>query len=197
NGAQTRFTVADDAPPSSCAITCPSDITVSNEAGLCGAHVSFTPPSGPGTVTCDHTSGSLFPVGTTEVTCSSSLGTSCHFNVTVNDAESPSITAPTVSVSSLWPPNHRMVDVTVSYGASDGCGSAVCTLSVTSNEPVDGLGDGDTAPDWEIVDAHHVRLRAERSGTGGGRVYTVTVTCTDGAGNTATRSTTVTVPHSK
>ena len=43
--------------------------------------------------------------------------------------------------------------------------------------------DGNTAPDWEIVDSHHVRLRAERSGRGNGRVYTITITCTDGSGN--------------
>jgi hypothetical protein len=42
--------------------------------------------------------------------------------------------------------------------------------------------------DWEIIDAHLVALRAERSGTGAGRAYTVTLTCTDAAGNTSTRS---------
>ena len=270
NRAQTNFTVADGAPPSSCAISCPSDITVDNDAGICGAHVAFTPPSGPGTVTCDRASGSLFPLGTTAVQCSSSLGTSCSFNVTVNDAEPPSIAAPpdvtaecnapvslgsatagdncpgitvsndapasfplgtttvtwtaadahghsasdtqtvtvadttppaitavTASPSSLWPPNHGMIDVTVSYGASDSCGSADCALAVSSNEPVNGLGDGDASPDWEIVDAHHVRLRAERAGTGTRRVYTITVTCGDGHGNVSTKTATVSVPHNK
>jgi hypothetical protein len=56
------------------------------------------------------------------------------------------------------------------------------------------MGDGDTAPDWVIVDAHHVLLRAERGGKGNGRVYTITVTCVDPSGNTTTRTATVRVP---
>jgi hypothetical protein len=59
--------------------------------------------------------------------------------------------------------------------------------SVTSNEPVNGLGDGDASPDWTIIDAHHINLRAERSGTGTGRTYTITITCTDGAATPARR----------
>jgi hypothetical protein len=72
-----------------------------------------------------------------------------------------------------------------------------CTLSVTSNEPTNGLGDGDTPNDWEVIDAHHVRLRAERSGKGTGRTYTITVTCTDAAGNAVVRTATVRVPRNQ
>jgi len=96
----------------------------------------------------------------------------------------------------LWPPNHKMVNVTVSYQEQSAC-PVTCTLSVTSNEPVNGTGDGDTGPDWEVIDAHHVRLRAERSGGGSGRIYTITITCTDSQGNTSTATTTVSVPHSR
>lgn len=47
------------------------------------------------------------------------------------------------------------------------------------------------------MDLHHVRLRAERSGLGTGRVYTITLTCTDAANNVTVRNATVIVPHSK
>ena len=104
------------------------------------------------------------------------------------------ITNVSVNKSVLWPPNHKMVNVTVNYTTVNNCAPVTCTLSVTSNEPVDGLDDGNTAPDWEVIDAHHVRLRAERSGVGTGRIYTITITCTDGMGGTATATTTVSVP---
>jgi hypothetical protein len=69
--------------------------------------------------------------------------------------------------------------------------------SVQSNEPVNGLGDGDTAPDWQITGNHTVSLRAERSGKGSGRIYTITIQATDAAGNMSTPQTvTVKVPHS-
>ena len=87
----------------------------------------------------------------------------------------------------------------MSYSTADNCsasGAISCSLSATSNEPSNGLGDGDTAPDWIIVDSHHLKLRAERSGTGTGRVYTVTITCTDQAGRSTSQAVTVTVPLS-
>jgi hypothetical protein len=68
---------------------------------------------------------------------------------------------------------------------------------VSSNEPIGSGGSGNTAPDWEVVDAHHVRLRSERAGNGIGRVYTITISCRDGAGGAASRAVTVIVPHSK
>lgn len=195
NRNDVEFEVATDAPPSSCVLTCPADITVGNDPGACGAVVSYAAPTGAGTVSCDHASGSFFALGTTAVTCTSSFGSSCTFHVTVNDTQSPSITSVTAAPASLWPPNHNLVDVVVNYAASDNCGAAACVMTITSNEPQNGLGDGDASPDWQIVDAHHVRLRAERSGTGSGRIYTMTVVCGDATGNQTTRSATVTVRH--
>jgi len=111
----------------------------------------------------------------------------------------PTITNATADPSVLWPPNHRMVNVTVSYDVTDNCpllpGS--CTLSVTSNEPVFGHGSGHTSPDWIVVDDHHVLLRAERQGNGNGRIYTITITCTDSGGNSSTDEVEVTVPHNQ
>ncbi len=109
----------------------------------------------------------------------------------------PNLENLTASQAVLWPPDHKMVRVVLDYTLVIGCLSpqeVTTTVSVASNEPVNGLGDGDMAPDWQIIDAHHVLLRAERSGTGQGRVYTITVTATDESGNSSSQSTTVTVP---
>jgi len=119
--------------------------------------------------------------------------------VTVEDSTPPEIASLTVDPAVLWPPNHKMVTVSVSVDVSDQCdASPSCRISsVESNEPVDGEGDGNTAPDWTITGDLTADLRAERSGTGSGRVYTVTVECTDAAGLTSTSSVDVLVPKSQ
>jgi endo-1,4-beta-xylanase len=72
---------------------------------------------------------------------------------------------------------------------------------VTSSEPDNGLGDGDTAGDiqgWTAgTDDRTGQLRAERAGGGTGRVYTFTYQATDAAGNRVTAICTVTVPHNR
>ena len=105
------------------------------------------------------------------------------------------ITNATIDKPALWPPNHKMVDVTVSYAVTDNCGPVNSALSISSNEPVNGKGDGNTATDWEVIDAHHVRLRAERSGQGDGRVYTITIMASDSSGNTSSQILTVSGAH--
>jgi len=107
------------------------------------------------------------------------------------------ISSVSANPSTLWPPNHKMVPVSMSVAVTDICDAApVCRIiSVSSNEPVNGLGDGDTSPDWEITGNLAVNLRAERSGKGNGRVYTNTVACTDASGNSSTKTVAVTVPH--
>lgn len=103
----------------------------------------------------------------------------------------------------LWPPNHEMVAVTASvYGTDSLSGVAsVILTSITSSEPDNGTGDGDTTND--IKDAqlgtadNQFLLRAERSGSGSGRTYTITYTATDNAGYKTVSSATVTVPHSQ
>ena len=67
-----------------------------------------------------------------------------------------------------------------------------------SNEPVIGRGDGEAALDWVITGDHTVLLRAERSGDGSGRIYTINIEATDAAGNVSVSKTvTVTVPKSE
>jgi uncharacterized repeat protein (TIGR01451 family) len=109
----------------------------------------------------------------------------------------PTITAASVNKSTLWPPDHKMIDATVDYNVTDTCGPVATMLSVSSNEPINGTGDGDTAPDWEILDSHHLRLRAERAGNGSGRVYAITITATDTAGQSSSQVLTVLVPKNQ
>jgi DNA/RNA endonuclease G (NUC1) len=120
-------------------------------------------------------------------------------SVAVIDNTAPAVSALSLSINELWPASHQMVPVTVSYTATDfGDASPVCTLRVVSNEAIDGLGDGDTAPDWTIVDAHHIQLRAERAAQGDGRIYSITADCVDKFGNVGHSATAVvTVPKSK
>ncbi len=103
----------------------------------------------------------------------------------------------TASPKRLWPPNHKMVNISVSVTMSNL--SVFKLTSVTSNEPDNGLGDGDTANDiqgWAIgTPDTKGKLRAERSGRGNGRIYTLTYTGQNAAGNSAKCSATVTVPH--
>jgi hypothetical protein len=119
--------------------------------------------------------------------------------VTVEDTTPPVIGSVTASPNRLWAPNHQLVPVTVSVPVSDICDAApTCKIiGVSSNEPINGPGDGNTAPDWVITGALTVDLRSERSGTGTGRVYLVQVQCTDSSGNSATKAVSVSVPKSQ
>ena len=117
--------------------------------------------------------------------------------VTVRDTTAPIIQSVTANPSVINKTGHEMVPVVISVSATDGCSGAVtCRIvSVTSNEPISGTGGGDLSPDWVITGALTVQLRAERSPKGNGRIYTITVVCTDAAGNSSTSTTTVTVPR--
>jgi hypothetical protein len=119
------------------------------------------------------------------------------------DRTAPTFGACTANPSSLWPPNHKLVDVSVSVIVKDrGSGPGGFVLrSVTSNEPDDGLGDGDSPNDIQKFQVGTPdtsgKLRAERSGGGAGRTYTLVYEGTDAAGNTAVCSATVTVPRNQ
>jgi hypothetical protein len=97
----------------------------------------------------------------------------------------------------LWPPNHKMAAVSI-VGVSDpnNDGVKITITKVTQDEPVNGLGDGDTGPD-AAIQGDTVLLRAERSGTGNGRVYHIHFTADDGQGGACSGSVPVGVPHSK
>jgi hypothetical protein len=121
-------------------------------------------------------------------------------NVTVNDAEPPQLTL-TASPAVLWPPNHKLVPVTITVTATDNVDQAplIQLVSVTSSEPDSGTENGDEPGDIQGAalgtDDRSVLLRAERYGNGPGRTYTLTYRATDRAGNVTERQVTVVVPH--
>jgi endo-1,4-beta-xylanase len=103
----------------------------------------------------------------------------------------------------LAPPDHTyrtfattalVTSATDTCDASVGVGSVVIT-QVTSDEPDNGNGDGNTINDIVIApDCHSVQVRSERAGPLNGRVYFVTLRVTDASGNSTTKSVKITVP---
>jgi len=160
------------------------------------------PPQNPPVMTFVSFMGEL-PKGTNaigiSVTDSGSNSTACTTTVRVVDTTPPIIAAVSASPNLLWPPNHKMVDVVVRARVTDTCSTNTWRIiRVTSNEPVDGTGDGHTTPDWIITSAHTLKLRAERAGNGHGRVYSITIQACDAAGNrSTTKVVTVPVPHNR
>jgi hypothetical protein len=139
-------------------------------------------------------SGKSFNKGITTVTytLSNDATKSCSFTVTVQDKQLPIINNLSASQTTLWPPDHKLKDITVDYSATDNCGIASSQMSVSSDEPVQSREKDDQSPDWQILDNHHIRLRAERLENGNGRTYSIKVTTTDVSGNENTATTTVT-----
>jgi probable HAF family extracellular repeat protein len=122
--------------------------------------------------------------------------------VSIKLDQTPPVVACAASPTMLWPPNHQLVPVATTVTVNDAlAGPAGFMLtSVTSNEP-DTRAAGDAANDiqgWVPgFPSTTGQLRAERSGSGTGRVYTLTYTGADQAGNAAACEAVVTVPHDK
>jgi|SRR6185503_1539630 len=142
-----------------------------------------------------------FPLGTNVFRLSVSDGTTnvtCDSVVVINDPTPPVIQSITASPSSLWPPNHKMVPIRLNVRATDDCGPVTWRItSIQSSEAVDAPGSGNTSPDWLIAGPQRAKLRAERSGRGPGRMYTVTVEVSDLSGNATNGTVRVMVPHSR
>ncbi len=91
----------------------------------------------------------------------------------------------------LWPPNKKMIPVTVKAFVTDNADpSPACHITgVSSNEAVSSSGD------WKITGDMTLELRADRDGKRPGRMYTIGIGCSDFSGNTSKSSVDVLVPH--
>jgi hypothetical protein len=194
-------TVIDQTAP---ALTVPSNIVVNTDPGLCSAVVKYSVSATDGcstpVISCSPATGAAFPKGVTTVICTATDDAGNRatkgFTVTVEDAEQPVIVGIVTSSETLWPPNGRMVPIELSVTTTDNCDDSVRAeiIGVNSSEPVTGPNDT-TSPDWNITGPLTVQLRAERLFSGPGRVYTITVRCTDASGNSSTKAVPVTAPH--
>lgn len=118
-------------------------------------------------------------------------------DVSVYEVENlpPDVSQARSSLAMLWPPNHKMVEVSILGVTDPDCDPISITITrVTQDEPTNGIGDGDTCPDAQGVGAATAQLRAERSGAGNGRVYTIYFTATDAKGGSSHSSVKVSVP---
>jgi PKD repeat protein len=211
DGAKATITVRQNQPP--VANAGPDQFV--EQSSLQGALVtlngtgSYDPDNDTITYSWNWTNGSatgatptvLFPPGNTTVTLTvsdSQLNSTDKVNIIVKDTTPPQLNA-AVTPSSLWPPNHEYVEVKATVTAFDiGDPKPKITLvSVTSNEPDNGIGDGNTGNDFVIMNDFAFNIREERAGTGTGRIYTITYKATDASGNYATTSVTVTIAHNQ
>ena len=158
--------------------------------------------SGPFGLATGATPTVTIPAGTHQVTLVVNDGSADSLPdsvaITVGDTTPPDFTF-NLLVTELWPANHKMKLVGTVSGVSDLIDPAPgIVVNVTTNQPINSKGDGNTDPDWELVESGgiwSIYLRAERNAyEGQARTYTITVTATDATGNTSSNSGIVTVP---
>jgi hypothetical protein len=151
-----------------------------------------------------------FPLGSHTITLvvTDSFGETDHDDATivVQDTTPPDFML-SVTPNVLWPPNHKMVQIIPTWTVNDNCDESphVSLVKIIMNEgdatnsydPTydDSLGDGRTTNDIQVGSDGSIYLRAERAGSGPGRLYTITYKAVDDSGNVTTRSAMVTVPH--
>lgn len=204
------ITVVDTTPPS---LTVPADVSA-EQAYRDGTAVDIgtaqaTDISDASPVITNN-APAVFPFGSTIVTWkatdASGNTTSTTQMVTMVDT-TPPVGTMSVTPELLWPPDHKYVQVTPSLLVSDICDAEIDIVldSITMNEgedtntyysEVDGtFGDGNTVQDI-YVENGLIYLRAERSGQGAGRIYSIKFRLIDDSGNVGSTEATVTVPHS-
>ena len=161
--------------------------------------MTYTPPSttdrveGNGTATCSPLPGAQFPLGATVVTCHASdahgnAAVPTTFTVTVVDTTKPSTPTLAVDPGVLWPPNNKFVPVIVTAHSADAVSSPVCSIvSIAKNDK-----DGRSV----ITGPLTANLLAVSIDDADALVYTLSVSCSDAAGNaSAPASINVIVPH--
>lgn len=135
-------------------LTCPTNVTVGNAAGTCGALVNYPAPTADaacGTVTCVAASGSNFGVGTNTVTCTTAVGgLSCNFSVTVNDTEAPVVTCPADIALDQIPGQPTLPVAYPPPTVSDNCPGATAACNPASGSP---YSVGTTATTCTATDA--------------------------------------------
>jgi hypothetical protein len=118
-------------------------------------------------------------------------------NITVHDTVPPVLNA-SVGAGSLWPPNHDLLNVGLNVSASDNSGDPVqIQVAVFSDEDDITSAGGEMSPDARDIAPGTLRLRAEREGSGDGRVYLIVVTATDSSNNVTRKCLAVVVPKSQ
>jgi PKD repeat protein len=139
-------------------LTCPENISLPNSPGTCGRAIPFpavTVTDEEATVSFDYAEDDIFPIGTTTVTATATLGrleASCSFDVTVTDEEPPALGCPGALTVSLDPCGTYFLDPEgLGITATDNCG------------PVD--------------------LKIDQQNFTGPGTRTVSITATDAAGN--------------
>jgi len=154
------ITIEDATPP--VLVNCPTDINVNNDAGQCGAVVSWMDPEPDDecvtvNITSTHTSGSSFPIGTTAVTYTlvdpSANTSTCGFNVTVTDNEGPAITCP-ADVNQAVDAGQCSANVTVSAPTvTENCSGAVVLNDFNNTSDANGTYPvGATTVVWSVTD---------------------------------------------
>lgn len=200
-----EFSIVDSIAPT---ITAPADVSAECTSPAGTPVVLGTPVTSDmcdASLAIENDAPVLFPLGSTPVAWtatddSGNTGLDTQ-TVTIVDTNPPDFDL-SVTPDMLWPPDHRMVTIQTDITVEDVCSEVTVRLvSITSNEPDNGTGDGDTTNDIQGAafgnDDREFQLRAERSGNGNGRVYTITYEAEDTSGNTTVRQATVTVPKSQ
>ena len=208
--------VQDTTPP---VVACPADLTLQCDSH-CDPSLGGVPATDPAVVAwlasftgsdlCDPSPTSTLPhppcfmLGDTPVTFTmtdhSGNSASCTRTVHVVDT-TPPVIAVSLDRTVLWPPNHKLVTINATVTVTDVCdpNPTFQLISIMSNEPDNGLGDGDTPNDVQGASSGtadtQFQLRSERAGPGSGRTYTITYRAFDHSGNTSDAVAVVKVPH--